>query len=129
MILVIEDDPLVAAALDVAIGDLGYPVCLSASTAEAIALAQASANPPTLILSDWRLPEGLTGADAITGVCAVLGCAVPAIILSGETAPERLRAMQAVTDRLLVKPVDLAVLRQALWEVCGPPPQSADATP
>jgi CheY-like chemotaxis protein len=69
---------------------------------------------PDLIISDYRLADGQTGIEAISSVCHTLGCAVPAFLISGDTAPERLRDATASGYRLLHKPITPMALRAML---------------
>ena len=58
-----------------------------------------------LIISDYRLGEGKTGFRAIERVRRAFGTDVPAFLISGDTAPERLREASASGYFLLPKPV------------------------
>lgn len=59
-----------------------------------------------LIVADYRLAENITGADAIRAVIARLDRNVRAVIITGDTSPERIREAQASGFRLLHKPLD-----------------------
>jgi signal transduction histidine kinase len=77
---------------------------------------------PQVILADYRLREGATGGQAISALRAYLllrgyDAAVPAIIITGDTAPERLREAQSTDAQLLHKPVSVTELAQALQRV------------
>jgi CheY-like chemotaxis protein len=67
-----------------------------------------------LILADYRLAANLTGADAIRAVIARLGGTVPAVIITGDTSPERIREASASGFRLLHKPLDPQTLHALL---------------
>ena len=70
------------------------------------ALVVASVHPPALVISDYRLREQRTGAQAIAALRKAHGAALPALLITGDTAPERLREAQASGVPLLHKPVD-----------------------
>lgn len=72
---------------------------------------------PDMIISDFRLREQRTGAEAIAAVRAALGEAVPAVLITGDTAPERLRDARASGIPLLHKPVAPAQLHDRLLDV------------
>jgi CheY-like chemotaxis protein len=78
------------------------------------ALALARAHPPGLVVSDYRLRELRTGAEAITALRAEFGSRLPALLITGDTAPERLREARAVGVPLLHKPVSPAQLYRRL---------------
>jgi len=67
--------------------------------------------PPDLIISDYRLPDGRTGIEAIAQVRREYGAAIPAFLISGDTHPEPLQQARAHGLHLLHKPVDPMMLR------------------
>ncbi len=84
------------------------------------ALGYARQRMPALIISDYRLREQRTGAEAITAVRALCGdVTLPALLITGDTAPERLRNAQASGVPLMHKPVAPADLRQKMLAVLG----------
>lgn len=85
---------------------------MAGSIDEALVLARAHA--PALVISDYRLREQRTGAEAIAAVRAALGFDVPALLITGDTAPERLREAEASGVALLHKPVVPADLYRAI---------------
>jgi len=87
--------------------------CLSAETLEE-ALAHIDHRLPDLMVSDYRLRGQLTGVDAITAVRARLGQQLPALLITGDTDPERLRDAHASRVQLLHKPVVPEVLYRAI---------------
>ena len=60
---------------------------------------------PDLIISDYRLPAGQTGIEAIARLRGIHGASIPAFLVSGDTAPERLREAIASGYHLLHKPL------------------------
>ena len=60
----------------------------------------ARAHPPDVIVSDYRLREQRTGAEAIAAVRALLENTLPALLITGDTAPERLRHTATAQARL-----------------------------
>ena len=58
-----------------------------------------------------------TGAEAIAALRAELQRPVPALLITGDTAPERLREAQATGVKLLHKPVLPNDLYRAMMEV------------
>jgi signal transduction histidine kinase len=65
---------------------------------------------PDLIISDYHLADGQSGITAIAKLREVYG-AIPAFVMSGDTAPERLREVQERGHHLLHKPVQPMTLR------------------
>ena len=60
--------------------------------------------------------DGETGVDAIRRIVDSLGRPVPSVLITGDTAPDRLREAQASGYRLLHKPVATEKLRAILIE-------------
>jgi len=82
-ILLIEDDALQATALTAILTETGFLV--SAARDAVSALEAAQPHGPDLIVSDYRLPGGVSGLEAIQRVRRHLGRAVPAILITGDT--------------------------------------------
>lgn len=119
-LLVIEDEPTVRESMRLLLESWNYRVLAAADCAEAVVCIGEAR--PDLILADYRLGGGATGTDAIDRVRAGMGKALPAIILTGDTAPERLRQAKASGHRLLHKPVQPAILRKLIDEALCPQP-------
>ena len=117
-ILVVDDESLIAMALNDQLEYLGHEVIATASSGqEAIDLAAESQ--PDLVLMDVYLGGGLDGLDAAQRINAAR--ATPIIILTGfpdKALVERGRDCGVVAH--LLKPIDLEDLRLAVetgWEV------------
>src|SRR4030095_10958696 len=100
---VLDDDALVLEGMRGILKSWGCSVV--AATSEDTALAALSERPPDIIISDYRLEDGKTGFDVIEGIRRAFGTPIPAFLISGDTAPERLREARASGYYLLHKPV------------------------
>ena len=69
---------------------------------------------PDLLITDYRLGGGMTAMEAVAMVRGHLGRDLPTIIVTGDTAPDRLREASESGHILLHKPVDPEALRQAI---------------
>ena len=67
-----------------------------------------------LVVSDYRLRNGRTGVDVIEDVRNYLGKTTPGILITGDTAPDRIRQASISGNMLLHKPVNPAQLRMAI---------------
>lgn len=102
-VLVIDDDAIVREGMSQLLEDWNCECKVVESIAEALdVVAQWQ---PQLLISDYRLREGQTGAQAIKQVREIIGEAVSALIITGDTAPERLREAHESGIPLLHKPV------------------------
>jgi CheY-like chemotaxis protein len=69
---------------------------------------------PDIILSDYRLRGGRSGIDAVRLLREAFGEAIPAALITGDTAPETIQAIAACGLALLHKPLKPAKLRAFL---------------
>ncbi|NTF90875.1 hybrid sensor histidine kinase/response regulator [Agrobacterium rhizogenes] len=122
-IAVIDDERDALDAISLLLETLGYRVYAGRSAAEAC-LAHAEASPDgtapiDLVITDYRLEAGTTGIEAIEEVRTHAGRRLPAIILTGDTSPARLRQVTESGHLLLHKPVDAEQMLQAITELCS----------
>jgi signal transduction histidine kinase len=111
VVLVIDDELMVRQSMRFLLEELG---CTVHDADGSIAAAKIAASQTIdLILSDMRLAEGDSGIEAIAQVHSLQPDA-RAVLVSGDTAPERLREAQATDLPLLHKPVTLARLLDVL---------------
>ena len=114
IVLVIDDERDVLQATAVLLERWGCKVLTAQSGEQGQALLRGAGLVPDIILSDLRLRDEETGIEAIAAVRAALRQPVPAVLLTGDTAPERIRLARESGYRLLHKPLQPARLRAAL---------------
>ncbi|SHN36560.1 Response regulator receiver domain-containing protein [Duganella sacchari] len=111
-VLVIDDDPVVCASMQRLLSDWGCTCLVAGSVSEALVLA--AIQPPDMLISDYRLRSNSTGAQAIAALRQQAGRDLPALLVTGDTAPARLREARASGVPLLHKPVAPDQLYSAL---------------
>jgi len=111
-VLLIDDDEAVREGMLHLLKDWGCECAVAETIEEALALARIEA--PDVIISDYRLREQRTGIEAIATLRHLLGDALPALLITGDTAPERLREARASGIPLLHKPVSPSQLYRGL---------------
>jgi signal transduction histidine kinase/FixJ family two-component response regulator len=116
-VILIDDDALVLDGMRGILQGWGRHVETAASGAAALASLAETGEKPDLIISDYRLAGGDSGIEAIACLRAAVGAPVPAFVITGDTAPERLREASAGGFLLLHKPVSPMALRTALNRV------------
>jgi signal transduction histidine kinase/CheY-like chemotaxis protein len=114
-VLVIDDDEAVRAGMFLLLRDWNCACEVAETIEEALALARVQ--PPDLVISDYRLRDQRSGMEAIVALRALLGKALPALLITGDTAPTRLREAYDSEIPLLHKPVSPGELYQKLVEV------------
>ena len=113
-ILVIDDDPHVRAAFAAAFESDG--VYVIQSDGQDLARGICPAQRPDAIIADYKLGPDWTGDRAIMNLRAHYGHTIPAIIMTADTAPDRLTAFAAIGVPVLFKPVGYAALHDALTQ-------------
>lgn len=117
-ILVIEDDPVQLMAVRMILEGWGCAV-IAVPTLERALAAVAERGRPGLILSDLRLRGTESGLDALAAVRQATDAPVPAILMTGDTGPEQVRAAKEAEASLLHKPFGPEHLRAAIEFVTG----------
>ena len=111
-ILVVDDDAAVRLSMTSLLQSWGCTVRAAEGLDDAVALAREQA--PQLLVTDYRLRHGCTGGDVITTLREQCGSTLPAVIITGDTDPARLRETTGYRATLLHKPVSATALREAL---------------
>jgi signal transduction histidine kinase len=113
-ILVIDDESDVRSGMRALLEQLGCRVSVCSGYADAARLLdQDGLEDVHLIVSDFRLRAHESGIDTVRRLRERLG-PVPALLVSGDTAPERLREAQSSGLPLLHKPVSADKLMEAM---------------
>lgn len=115
-VLLIDDDEAVRDSMAQLLRGWGCACVAVESIAEAQTAARAYYR-PNMVISDYRLREQRTGAEAIAALRAEFGADLPALLITGDTAPERLREASASGVPLLHKPVSPSLLYRRLESV------------
>lgn len=108
----VDDDTLILDALTNLLESWGAKV-YSAQSSEQVAHMMKQQSAPDLIISDLRLEQGLYGDKLIDLIRENYGVTVPAIILTGDTAPDCITRANVCDAILLHKPIKPAKLRMA----------------
>lgn len=114
-VLVVDDEQDVLDGMKILLEGFGCEVELAMTTAEAVTLAKRRR--PDVVLSDLRLRDTDDGLDTIHQLRA-LHRELPAILVTGDTAPERLRQASEAGVILLHKPVRPDKLASKINEAC-----------
>lgn len=112
-VLVVDDEEAVREGMRAVLEALGSEVMLAAGSDEAEHLARQS--PPDIVLADFRLRGADDGVAAVRRL-RVVTPGLAALLVSGDTAPARLREADAAGLRLLHKPAGVELLTRAIRE-------------
>ena len=114
LLLVIDDEPMVLEAMRRLLVGWGAEVIAAQSGAEMLDLLADCQRSPDLILCDYRLRGNENGVDVIRACQAQYNEDIPAVLVTGDTASDRLQEAQRSGFLVLHKPVANAKLRAAI---------------
>ncbi len=114
-VLVVDDESQVRDGMKVLLEVLGCSVQVASNTSDAVSMA--TSEKPDLALVDFRLRDHDTGLNTIDRL-RHLYPGLPAIIISGDTAPDRLQQARSAGVPILSKPVLVEPLKQAISRAC-----------
>ncbi len=115
-ILVVDDEDQVRLGMKTLLESLGCRATLVDGTTPAVAAVRVEK--PDVVLADFRLRGSDNGIATVQSIRRLFP-AMPAILLSGDTAPDRLREAEEAGIPLLHKPVAVEVLADAI-SAAGP---------
>ncbi|HKE96937.1 MAG TPA: hybrid sensor histidine kinase/response regulator [Povalibacter sp.] len=114
LILVIDDEAAIQLAMKSLLRSWGYDVIVSGTGNEMLERIAARNEVPKLIICDYRLREHENGIDVIERLRSEYNDEIPGMLITGDTAPDRLREAQDSGFLLLHKPVPNSRLRAAI---------------
>ncbi len=110
-IILIDDESDALDAMSQLLAKWGHTVAPFEAEKEALSYLRQNQFSPDMIITDFRLRERRTGAEAITAINKLLKKTIPAVIITGDTARDRMRQAQESGHILLHKPILPAKLR------------------
>jgi two-component system, sensor histidine kinase len=125
LILVIDDEIAVQEAMRSLLAGWGHQAIVAGSLAEMVERIADHPARPGLIVCDYRLRGGETGIAAIQELQSLYNEDIPALLVTGDTAPDRIKEAEASGFVLLHKPVPNETLRAAVDRALA----AAEATP
>lgn len=114
LILVLDDELTIQIAMKTLLESWGYTVLAAGSFDEMLERIATAPEAPRLIICDYRLRDNQTGTEVIDRLRAEFNDDIPAMLVTGDTAPDRLREAEASGLLLLHKPVANSKLRAAI---------------
>lgn len=111
LILLVDDEVDVRDGMQTLLTQWRCKVISAGSGAEIVEKIAALERSPDLILTDYRLRAGETGIQVVDRLREEFNDDIPALIVTGDTGPERLREVQASGLHILHKPLNPSRLR------------------
>jgi two-component system, sensor histidine kinase len=119
LILVIDDEMAIQEGMRSLLTSWGHDVIVAGSYDETMAQVLGMSRAPDLIICDYRLRAGENGIEVIAQLRRHFAAATPALLITGDTAPDRLAEARASGLLILHKPVANAKLRAAIGNLMG----------
>jgi CheY-like chemotaxis protein len=117
VVIVIDDNVAIQMAMQALLSAWGCQVYVAANPAALMPQLMGLHVAPALLLCDARLRDGASGISAIAEIREAFNQDLPAILISGDTGPERLKEAVASGLPLLHKPVTPSHLCEAIARV------------
>jgi len=117
-VLLIDDEEQVNQAMSVLLNKWGCEVTTANSQQEALDKITQENFQPDVIISDFRLAENRNGVEAIKTIIAEQNRDIPSLLITGDTAPDQINAINESGYKVLHKPVKPARLRIMLNALC-----------
>ncbi|MDT9001953.1 hybrid sensor histidine kinase/response regulator [Paucibacter sp. APW11] len=121
VVIVVDDSADIRLAMSALLSAWGCQVFAAANVRELMPQLMRLAAPPRLLLCDYRLGEGDSGIAAIEQLRDAFNQDIPAVLVTGDTAPAPLREAVASGLPLLHKPVTQGQLREAMERAIAMP--------
>ncbi len=114
-IMVIDDSERIRVAMSVLLKSWGCRCTVSETIPQA--LSKLAYSQPDLLLVDYRLKDGATGTKAINNIRTFMGKDVPAVIITGDSASDRLSNIEGTQPAMMRKPVSAPELKMMISSI------------
>jgi CheY-like chemotaxis protein len=119
LVAVIDDEEMILNATRSLLEQWDCTVVTAVSGRKAMEQLSTSPRAPDAIVCDYRLRGGENGLAVIDSLRSEFNEDIPALLITGDTGPDRLREIEASGLSVLHKPVTDQVLRDALGRLLG----------
>ncbi|MCC7487011.1 MAG: response regulator [Burkholderiales bacterium] len=112
--VVIDDEAAILESMRALLSGWGMDVIASATGEDVVGAVHARGRMPDIIIADYRLGGGATGIEVTERLRRELDPEIPAILVTGSTAPELAQEARRGRCELLLKPVRAEKLRELI---------------
>ncbi len=117
-IVVVDDDPDICDAMGMTLKQWGCEIIVSNSTQALLdEFEHLNYTAPDIIIADYRLKNNKTGLATIESVREYFKCYIPSILVSGDSSPEILKAVENLKCDFQHKPVSATKLKRAVQNI------------
>jgi signal transduction histidine kinase len=121
LVIVVDDDNAIREGMSSLLRSWGYAVVTADGLTELQPVLATRPQVPHLVVCDLRLRHGETGIETVEYLRTQYNDDLPAILITGDTDPERLRLAQNSGLLLLHKPVAPEALKAAMAQAVATP--------
>lgn len=114
LVLLVDDESAILRGMAELFDNWNIDLVTAHSAGEAVQWLDSIARVPDVIVSDYRLPGDTDGIEVITQLRKKFGADIPAILVTGDTAPDTILCISQAGFPLLHKPLRPAKLRALL---------------
>ena len=114
LVLLVDDESAILRGMAELFDNWNIDLVTARSAAEAVQWLDSLGRVPDVIVSDFRLPDDTDGIEVITCLRRKYGRDIPAILVTGDTAPDTILHIGQAGFPLLHKPLRPAKLRALL---------------
>ncbi|WP_020674993.1 ATP-binding response regulator [Geopsychrobacter electrodiphilus] len=116
-IVVVDDEQTILLATKKLLEHWGHEVIAADSADKAVKLIDHASRAPDAVIADLQLRDNKTGLQAIEAIQSRVGKHIPAIIMTGDITPERMKEMSDNGHYVWHKPVSPARIRAFIRQV------------
>jgi len=125
-VVVIDDETDILEGMHKILTNWGCRAVPATSTVEALAALQDYNLEPDIIVADFRLKGEDSGLEAISAIREEYNWEIPSILVTGDTAPERLQQAAKASVKVLHKPVEPNQLKSMLRQFVNVDQETTD---
>lgn len=112
--VLIDDEESILRAMEELFDTWKIDLVTARNVEEAVDWLRSIDRVPDILITDYRLPENTNGIEVINYLRMCFGTNLPALILTGDTAPETLQRINEAGMSILHKPIRPARLRSLI---------------
>ena len=115
-VIVIDDETDILKGMEIVLNSWGCVTTIADSGNAAMSALDVN-EPPEIIIADFRLRNNESGLDVIQAIRDEFNTEIPAVLITGDTAPERLQQAAEASVQVLHKPVKPEELKSILGQL------------
>jgi two-component system, sensor histidine kinase len=120
LVVVIDDEELILDAAETLLKQWNCEVITATSGRKALRQLATSKRPPDILICDYRLRDDEDGVQVVAALRDEFNADIPALLITGDTDPEQIRAIAASGLAVLHKPLREDELSDAICALCAP---------